>query len=197
MKEGNFSVVLTVRDANGKTTKVANDISILPAKKAFNPSGLKEGLRYQYYESRSFTIPTVNTQIATTVSNVNVDTFKAVFQGTCDNFNLNLRKRNEWYALIFSGYLDVPTDGLYSFKPVVSDGVVQLYIDEELLVMGGKGVGFPATMAYMPTGLKAGKHKIKVIIRDSTQPEFLSINYKGPGFEAQQIPASMLFYAPE
>jgi signal transduction histidine kinase len=54
---------------------------------------------------------------------------KANAEGVASNFDIGLRKRNNYAALIFTGYLEIPTSGLYTFYLESDDGS-RLYVGD-------------------------------------------------------------------
>ena len=149
--------------------------ALLPA---VNPSNLVNGLDYSYYESGSYnSVPSF-------------DGLTPVKTGTTDNFNISLANRTTAYSFNFTGYIDVPADGQYTFYTTSDDGS-KLYIDD-VLVVDNDGLK-SATENSGVIGLKAGKHAISVGYFQQSWDNVLSVSYSGPGISKQSIPNSALY----
>ena len=67
---------------------------------------------------------------------------KPVKAGHAANFDLGVRTRDEWVGLEFSGYLEVPREGLYTFETESDDGS-RLFVGEPSLSLERLGAGTP------------------------------------------------------
>jgi len=94
------------------------------------------------------------------------------------------------FALRFTGYLHVPSDGVYSFFTTSDDGS-QLRIGDRLVVDNDGLHASLTEQGFMP--LKAGFHSISVAFLEFSGGEQLAVEYEGPGIERQAIPGSALF----
>jgi len=147
---------------------------------AVNPSGTVNGLDYSYYEASSYSsLPSFSSVIP-------------VKTGSTANFDIWVRNRNTAYSLNFTGYVNVPADGQYTFYTTSDDGS-NLYIDN-VLVVNNDGL-HGATEKSGVIGLKAGKHAISVGYFQQNYDQILSVSYAGPGISKQAIPSSALFRA--
>lgn len=139
---------------------------------------LKQGLNYKYYEG--------------SVKDVaSLDDLPLVESGVVSSFNLDKHKIETFFGFIFSGYLSVPKDGLYTFYDKSNDGSV-LYLDGKVLVdMDGAHGSLEKSQTV---ALKAGNYKImqKYFQRGGGIEDVVS--WEGPGFSKVEIPASALFY---
>jgi hypothetical protein len=112
-----------------------------------------------------------------------------VKSGTAANFDLSVRNRDDNFALRFSGFVNVATDGTYTFYTSSDDGS-KLFIGTTEVVNND---GLHASQERSGTiGLKAGRHAIRVEFFEATGGEVLSVSYQGPGLAKQAIPASAL-----
>jgi hypothetical protein len=78
-------------------------------RKSGNAASWVPGLDYRCYEGGWHDLP-------------DFDELEPVKAGVADNFNLGVRTRDEEVGLQFTGYLDVPRDGLYTFHVSSDDG---------------------------------------------------------------------------
>jgi glucose/arabinose dehydrogenase len=142
-----------------------------------NPAGTVAGLKYDYYEGSWNTLP-------------NFSGLSPLKTGTVTNFSLTPRNRSDNFAFRFTGYVQVPANGLYTFYTSSDDGS-KLYIGNTLVVNND---GLHAARERAGTiRLRAGKHAITVTFFDNTGSEALGVSYAGPGITKRAIPASALF----
>lgn len=100
-------------------------------------------------------------------------------------------KQADHFGYLFSGLIQVPEDGIYTFQTRSDDGSV-LYIDNELVVDNdGSHAAIPATGMV---ALKKGFHSYKLYYLEDYEGEHLSWAWKLPSAnELAPIPASVLF----
>lgn len=144
-----------------------------------NPASTVSGVEYQYYECSWNSLPdfTALTPVET---------------GNVASFDLSPRNRNEQFGFRFSGYVNVPTDGEYTFYTGSDDGS-ELFIGNKLVVANGGLHSYEEKSGKI--GLKAGKHAISVTFFERGGDELLDVSYVGPGISKQAIPATALFRA--
>jgi len=135
------------------------------------------GLAYAYYEGSWQRLP-------------DLDQLAPAATGTTATFDLGVRKRDDGFALRFTGYLQVPTDGVYAFHLVSDDGS-RLWIGSDLVV-DHDGL-HSACEASGQVILQAGKHPLRVAHFEAGGAQHLEVSYAGPGIGRQPIPASALW----
>jgi len=96
-----------------------------------------------------------------------------------------------WFAVTFTGYIEVPFTGLYTFYLTSDDGSKLFIGAKEVVNNDGR---HPAQRASGDIKLAAGLHPIKVGYFDVDGDEMLKVEMEGPGVERQEIPASVLFH---
>ncbi len=149
-----------------------SNVSLLPA---VNPSNLVNGIDYKYYEGSSFSVVP------------NFTALTPVKAGSATNFDITVANRAEIFALNFTGYVNVPADGQYTFYTSSDDGSM-VYIDNQLVVNND---GEHAVQERSGTiGLQAGMHAISVAYTQQKQGASLSVSYSGSSVSKQAIPAS-------
>jgi len=144
-------------------------------------SGLKPGLRYEYFEDPDSgwgRIP-------------DLDAMTPKDSGLTPKFDINLRKAEDWFALRFEGYIKVPADGMYTFYTNSDDGS-KLYIGSELVV--DNDFSHPMNEEKGMIALRAGVYPIKLTFYQGMGGKGLEVSYEGPGIEKQQIPPDVLFH---
>ena len=103
----------------------------MPADSALGASNWVNGLNYRCYEVPGEVLPDFSQQTP-------------VKTGTVGNFDLGVMARPEHVGLQFTGFLDVPRDGLYKFYTKSDDGS-QLFVGEPSLELTVTGrAEFPA-----------------------------------------------------
>ena len=96
------------------------------------------------------------------------------------------------FGFVFSGYLDIPTDGLWEFAVTSDDGAV-LELDGRLVVNGdGSHANFKATGHV---GLRKGLHAFRLPYLEDYEGQNLEWAWKRPGTEDfEPIPESAIYY---
>jgi len=130
------------------------------------------GVSYKYYEGSWDKIPRLSR-------------LEPVKTGTASDFGIQMRNRNDGFALMFSGYLDVEEAGTYTFQTTSDDGS-RLFVDGKLVV-DNDGIHAPVTKSGQ-VRLRAGMRKINVVYFEGGGGEALSVKYKGPSVPLQQLP---------
>ncbi|MCR6643025.1 MAG: Ig-like domain-containing protein [Sporocytophaga sp.] len=146
-----------------------------------NPAIAVNGLSYKYYEGTWGFMP-------------NFNSLATVKTGSVTGFDLTPRNRDGQIGFVYTGYVDVPTDGQYTFYTSSDDGS-QLYIGKTLIV--NNDGEHAATEKSGSLGLKAGKHAIAVYYFNNLPTISLSISFSGPGITKQVIPSTVLFRNPD
>jgi YVTN family beta-propeller protein len=137
-------------------------------------SGLP-GLQYSYYEDQWVELP-------------DFSTLKDVKNGVVPGIDINaIKGRDNSWGVVYTGYIDVPSTGAYTFY-VSSDDGSKLYIGDSLMVNNDGLHG--TTEKSCDLLLQAGKHKMKLIFFQATGGAGLTMSYRGPGIEKKEVPAS-------
>jgi hypothetical protein len=138
------------------------------------------GLHYDYYEQAGMTVVPDFSKLT------------AVASGTIDNFDLTPRKRDEWFAVRFTGYVRVDVAGDYTFSTASDDGS-NVFIDGKLLVNDDGVHGWQEKSAT--TNLTQGYHAITVTYFQTYGGFSLDVNWTGPGLTKQHVANGQLFHA--
>jgi hypothetical protein len=142
-----------------------------------NPASTVAGVEYKYYEGTWSALP-------------NFDALTAVKSGNVANFDMSVRNRTDNYGFKYTGFVNVPTDGTYTFYTSSDDGS-KLYIGTTQVVDNDGLHGLQERSGTI--GLRAGKHAISVTFFEAGGGEGLTVSYSGPGVTKQTIPNSALF----
>ncbi len=139
---------------------------------------LENGLKYKYYEAKVMFVDELNN-------------YSPKEEGIISNFNINKRKRDQYFGYIYKGYVEIPTDGKYTIYNKTNDGSI-LYIDgKEFINMDG---GHPTYEASKTVALKKGIYKISQKYFQMAGGLMNKVSWKGPGIQKQEIPGKYLFH---
>jgi len=151
-------------------TVMLNKLEFEDLKNYQGTGNFKKGLKYKYYH-------------ATVVEENDLDSLTPLEIGIIPGFSIENRKREDYIGYIYSGYLDIPTDGIYTFSIKVNDKCT-LYLDGKEFLHGG----------FRTIALRKGKYKIDEKYFQLGNKKFNIVSWVGPGIELQEIPASALFH---
>lgn len=124
------------------------------------------------------------------------NSLKPVRTGTSDNVTLDVRDRETNYAIKFSGYINIPTTGAYTFYTASDDGS-KLYIgnfSESNLVVNNNYLQGTTERSGNKT-LTAGRYPITVTYFQGGGSQTLTTSYQGPGISKRIIPDSAFGYS--
>jgi hypothetical protein len=138
------------------------------------------GLSYDYFEGAWEHLPDFDTVLPTASGHVAAPDF-------------SVRRRDVNFAIRFTGYVDVPHSGTYTFFLTSDDGS-RLWIGDRLVV-DHDGLHSESEQLGQII-LKSGKHPITIAAFQAGGGRILSAGYKGPGIAKQPIPASAFWRRP-
>ncbi|TVT39177.1 T9SS type A sorting domain-containing protein [Hymenobacter setariae] len=144
-----------------------------------NPTSTTAGLTYQYYEGTWLELP-------------NFAALTPTKTGTTTTPTLDMRNRDDDFAVRYTGFVDVPADGEYTFYTSSDDGS-QLFIGSTLVVDNNGAHGLQERAGKI--GLLKGKHAFTLTFFENAGAQLLTASYAGPGLAKTQIPAAALFRA--
>jgi len=141
-----------------------------------NKAQLKKGLRYDYYEG-----------IYRSAYDFEIE--EPLTQGVTSLTDLSKIKRKEWIALDFTGMINIPASGEYKFFVSANDGC-QLIIDgeEQFESDGRKSKPFEQQTTI---ALKEGLHGFRLNYYQCSDGIELKVEWQGPGFQRQVVPANI------
>ena len=146
----------------------------------FGDLTVSSGLNYEYYEGTWSWLP-------------DFDSLTPVSKATVEDFDITLRRQNDYFGFRFSGSIEITTAGTYTFYTASDDGS-QLFIDGGLVVDND---GLHSTQEMSGSiYLTAGMHPIVVTFFENGGDEVLIVSYSGPGISKTQIPGSVLWIGP-
>ncbi|OUJ69900.1 FG-GAP-like repeat-containing protein [Hymenobacter crusticola] len=173
-----FSLVVTdnlgLASAAAQTTVTVNAASDLRTPE--NPTNTVAGLDYKYYEGFWDAVP-------------DYSTLTPLKTGTTTAFELTAQQRDYAFSFQFTGYVTVPTDGVYTFYTNSDDGSL-LYIGNTLVVNNDGSHGDRELSGTI--GLKAGTHAFTVSYLQGYGGQNLQVSYAGPSLGKQLLPTAAL-----
>ncbi len=148
------------------------------AERTFNIVDDKNGVNYGYYEGNWKSVPDFT----------NLQPLK---KGKVFEFSFeNIDRRNNNFAIEFTGNIHIQKSGEYTFYTESDDGSL-LFIDGIQVVDNNGSHGKQFRQGTIK--LESGMHTIKVGYLEDGGGEDLAVYYEGPGVSRQIIPASVLF----
>jgi hypothetical protein len=144
-----------------------------------NPPSLQPGLNYAYYEGRWDRLP-------------DFEKLVPVVTGTVPELGLKAQKRPEDFGFRFSGYLDVPKDGLYTFYLTSDDGS-RLLIDDQLIVDNDGLHGDIEQRGQV--FLQKGKHRLVLPYFQQAGGANLRLKFETAGIRKWDVSPRALFHA--
>jgi len=146
---------------------------------AADRSGMKPGCRYTYH--------TANFQL---VSQIETDPPEDM--GVMREPSIAGAPDEDHFAYAFSGYIDIPEDGIWTFFTKSDDGSV-LYIDGQCVVNNDGSHSAVVVEGQLP--VEKGLHSYKLLYFEDYEGQELSWGWKAPGAEEfSAVPSSRLFY---
>lgn len=143
-----------------------------------NPTNTLAGVDYKYYEGAWDVVP-------------NFAALTPVKTGTVATFSIAPRDRDEEFGFQYKGFVEVPTDGVYTFYTTSDDGS-KLFVGDTILVNNDGLHGISTGAASI--ALRAGKHAItaEYFERGGANETFI-VSYSGPSIAKQEIPQTVLY----
>ncbi|MGC9452483.1 MAG: sulfatase-like hydrolase/transferase [Oceanipulchritudo sp.] len=107
--------------------------------------------------------------------------------GTVPNLDLSVRTREDNVGILFTGYIEAPTTGTYTFY-LDSDNGSNLFIHDGHVVEND--TSFTGAERTGSIKLGAGWHPFRLYYRHTTGVHSLSLQWSGPGISKQAVPDS-------
>ncbi len=146
---------------------------------ADNPLNSISGINYSYFHGAWSVLP-------------DFTTLTPAASGLVLNFDISPRTQNDNFGFRHTGYISVPTNGIYTFYTSSDDGS-KLYIGTAMVVNNDGLHSNLETSGQI--GLLAGKHAVTVDFFEQAGSEILTVSYQGPGLAKQIVPSTSLFIA--
>jgi predicted alpha/beta superfamily hydrolase len=161
----------------GNCDSVRFDIAVLqPSEK--NVKNLKPGLTYHLYEGEWNKLPDFNT-------------LKITSTGITDTVSAACSYLKDKFGLTFTGYIDIPKEGIYTFYLRSDDGSRLRIGDQELIDLDGLHAVEERSGQIL---LEKGMHKLDIEFFEKSGGQFLELSYEGLELERQKVPAKVFYY---
>ena len=141
------------------------------------PPSTSPGLAYDYFEGQWTSMP-------------DFKALKPVKSGSTAEFSNVHRARETHFGFRFSGYIDVPREGVYTFRTLSNDGS-KLLIGGQEVVNNDHHHG--AVEQSGEIALKPGKHAIALTYFQEGGATVLEVYWEGPELPRQKVPPAVLF----
>jgi hypothetical protein len=128
------------------------------------------GLAYKYYEAQ-------------VMDQNELDALTPVDTGILSFITIDQRRREDYFGYEYSGFLEIPRDGIYTFAVKVNDKCT-LYLDDREFMRGG----------IRTVALKKGMYRLKEKYFQLGAKKFNQVSWEGPGIAWQEIPASAYYH---
>jgi hypothetical protein len=184
---GLYRVRCTVSDMKGQTTTAYQWVNVGgQSTYAASTDPTTTGLNYRTYSGTFTTMP-------------DFDTLNPVATGTTTGFDLSIKPSNDNFAVLYTGFIEVPATDIYQFEVVADDGAI-LKIDGQTVVdnNGEKkpvaGIPSSARSKLGNISLAVGKHPFRLEYFHKDGDEFLAVKWwrLGQGDSASAIPTASL-----
>jgi hypothetical protein len=150
----------------------------VPGRPSVQPGETVQGLRYEYVEGDNWTkLP-------------NFDELTPMRRGDVPRFVIP-EHRPDGFAVRYTGFIEVPVDGMYTFFLRSDDGS-ELRIGDEVIV-SNDGIHDARVERRGQVPLAAGKHAIDVRYFDVAAGELLTVGVQVPGSGKREIPTEFLW----
>lgn len=132
------------------------------------------GLSYHYYQGNFNTVP-------------DFDTLQATRTGIASDLNVEAisgEERIDHYAILYTGYIEVPTDGLYTFFLRSDDGS-KMFLQDQLVVDNNGSHSARTRQGYV--ALEKGKHPIRIEYFEDFLGQTLQLYMQAPGDQERKL----------
>jgi hypothetical protein len=181
IQAGTYAVTARAYDNSGAVSvSSVNKVRVVDLRNPENPALTKSSLDYKYYEyTGEWTVLP------------NYSSLTPSKTGTVPTFNISVRNRDDRYGIAYKGFINIPTDGVYTFYLASDDGARLYFGADELINNDGQHGMAPELNGVI--GLKAGKHAISLNLFQNAGGQGLTLSYSGPSISKTEIPANVLF----
>jgi len=138
----------------------------------------KKGLEFEYYEGVVNYTKKIKEQ-------------SIVKTGITPTITSATKIRDNNFSFIFSGYINIPEDGTYTFYLISNDGSC-LYLNDESAINNDGGHG--KREESVVTSLRKGHHKLKLSYFQLGGGQDLVLEWRGENFERVEVPASVFYH---
>ncbi len=199
---GTYHAMLTVTDNEGRRGFDIVHITVpycdLSLREPENPDSCESGVIVNYYDlppESGETVPDFSamTEYKTdTVSTIDYYLPRGLVRYGGEEFATSGRRDS--LAALFTGYVDVPVAGIYTFY-LLSDDASDLYIGNTKVIENYGEHWCQMREQAGQIGLKAGKHAFSVGYTEINGLNGLRLCWEGPDFEREIVPPARILYS--
>lgn len=167
-------IKMKLTDSEGFESGIVEKIysKVEPANALKSRKKLKKGLQYAYYEGYFDSVP-------------DFSTLKPVKNGSVVELNPDkIGQRLDHFAIQYTGYIEIPKTGIYTFYLTSDDGS-KLYLNNELLI--DNDGSHDVTLKTGMKALKKGMHPVRIDYFEDFLGERLELEYSGPAIEKSKV----------
>ena len=163
--------------ADGRTSLVARADYTRARPVEWEGKQLVAGLNYELFEGNWSKLP-------------DFDSLRPAEKGSVDRLGLLPAGDRALYGMRFTGYIDIPKDGDYTFTLASDDGSKLSIGGKDVLLHDGIHPAVEKRSTKVP--LKAGKHPIVISYFQGGGTSAITLAYEGPGINKQPVPETSL-----
>jgi alpha-L-fucosidase len=115
-------------------------------------------------------------------------------EGIMPVFSIENREKEQYFGYEFAGFIHIEKAGSYTFFLTTNDGS-RLYVDD-MMVINNDGL-HPAAEVSRQLNLAEGYHSFLIRYFQEGGTHHFQLEWQGPGFERQIVPASVLYHEKE
>lgn len=138
----------------------------------------ENGLKYEYYEGLVKFTKDIKEQ-------------SVVKTGITQTITSSPRNRDNNFSFIFSGYINIPEDGTYTFYLISNDGS-RFYLNDESAINNDGAHGKREESVVM--SLRKGYHKLQLSYFQLGGSQNLILEWSGGNFERVEVPGSVFYH---
>lgn len=112
------------------------------------------------------------------------NSLKPSARGRTSELTLDMAPAEDYFGIVYNGYIEIPEDEVYSFHALSDDGSA-IYIDDKLVTLNDGQHGAREESGQI--GLKSGLHKVEIQFFDSWYDQVLRIFVSSPKMPRQNI----------
>ncbi len=171
-----YTFMVKARDLAGNQSGFSNAVSV-------NTQGTGGGLAYKYYEGAWSNLP-------------DFSSLTPVASGRSTNVDISVRPagRDNNFAFVWEGYINIPSTGTYTFETVSDDGSKlyfnTLYSPNAVATVNNDGMHGAISATGTVTVPAAGTYPITITFFEREAEESMQVYWTGPGISRQRIPNS-------
>jgi hexosaminidase len=111
--------------------------------------------------------------------------------GIMQDIELPADRADDYFGMSYSGFIQAPETGVYTFYLTSDDGS-QLFLNDISLILND-GVHSQRAMKAQ-VALEQGLHPVTIYFFEASGGEFFQVDFSGPGFTKRSVPTQLLFH---